>query len=284
MKYFKIIASVLFVMLVAFLVARGCWNVEIKISPKKTTERTVSKKKGPVKKVKTVPSAVPASTRQEQVRMAIILDDWGHNLALVKKAEEIERPVTLSILPNLPHSREIAEEASAHGLGVMLHMPMQPKSLRQPLEPQTILTTTPDAKIVEYLDKALENVPHVEGVNNHQGSAATGDEHVMRTVLGHLKKKGLFFVDSQVIATSVGAAVAKELGVPFAKRDVFIDNTPALEAVQQQLRAAQKIALTHGRVVVIGHDKKVTLEAIRLMVPELEKNGVQLVLAKDLLE
>ena len=120
--------------------------------------------------------------------MAIILDDWGLNLALVKDAEAIERPLTLSVLPHLTHSREIADEAASHGLGVMLHMPMQPKSLRQPLEPRTILTTTPDAQILDYLDKALESVPHVEGVNNHQGSLATGDERVMKTVLSHLKK------------------------------------------------------------------------------------------------
>jgi polysaccharide deacetylase 2 family uncharacterized protein YibQ len=37
-------------------------------------------------------------------------------------------------------------------------------------------------------------------------------------------------------------------------------------------------------VVVIGHDKKQTLEAIALMVPELEANGVKFVLVKDILD
>ena len=141
-----------------------------------------------------------------------------------------------------------------------------------------------DAEIVQLLDSALESVPHAAGVNNHQGSAATGDERVMKTVLGHLKNKNLFFVDSQVIATSVARRVAEEIGIPFTRRNVFIDNKATLEAVEQQLRAAEKIALTRGRVVAIGHDKKPTIEAIKEMVPELEKNGVELVLVKDLLE
>ncbi len=284
MKYFKIILSVIFVLSVAFFVAKGCWNVEIKISPKKAPLKIAAKKKMAAQipqKIARTESLVSTTTTAQ---MAIILDDWGHNLSLVKNVEEINRPVTLSVLPHLAHSREIAEEASSHGLGVMLHMPMQPRSLKQPMEPHTILTTMPDALIVQYLDEALESVPHAEGVNNHQGSAATLDEHVMKTVLSHLKKKTLFFVDSQVISGSVAGRVAKEIGISFTKRDVFIDNKATVEAVEQQLRKAEKIALSRGRVVAIGHDKKATIEAIRTMVPELEKDGVRLVLVRELLE
>lgn len=277
-KSLKIFLSVLFVLAVGFFVARGCWNIEVKVTPKKMPPHAPSKKKPPVKTVHKT-AAAPKGTTHE---MAIILDDWGYNLTLVKNVAAIGRPITLSILPHLPHSADIAEEAKKSGLGVMLHMPMEPKGSRAPREPRTILTTTSDEDIRLYLDAALESVPHVEGVNNHQGSLATGDERVMKTVLSHLKKKGLFFVDSHVVASSVCEKVASAVGIPFASRDVFIDNQTVSEDIQAQLREAQKIALTSGRVVVIGHDKKVTVQAIHDMVPELEKNGVKLVLVKDL--
>ena len=231
-----------------------------------------------------IPVQKPIVPRVVQPKMAIILDDWGNNLELVKTAVGIRRPLTLSVLPHLIHSRQVARSAKKNGLGVMLHMPMQPKGANQPLEPHTILTTTPDAQIIDYLDKALEDIPQAEGVNNHQGSAATSDERVMRTVLKHLKSRGLFFVDSEVIKTSVGRKMAGEIGIPFTKRDVFIDNKLTNGAVKERLRLAEKIALSRGRVVVIGHDKKPTLQAIREMVPELEKNGVKLVLVRELLE
>ncbi len=284
-RNFKIILSIFFIGIVAFFVAKGSWNVEIKISPKKTPVKISAKKKvaADVEATRRVASTIPVS-QVKPARMAIILDDWGLNLPLVKEVEGIGRPITLSVLPHLAHSREIAEEASSHGLGVMLHMPMQAKNLRTAGEPRTILTTSPDKQILEYLDQALESVPGAQGMNNHQGSAATSDERVMRTVLGHLKEKGLFFVDSQVISSTRGWRIAKEIGMPFTKRDVFIDNQPTSEAIKAQLLVAQKIALSRGRVVVIGHDKKVTIEAIREMVPELEKNGVKLVLVKELLE
>jgi len=221
---------------------------------------------------------------QTTAKMAIILDDWGLNASLVDDAVAVHRPLTLSVLPRLRHSQDIAERAHALGLGVMLHMPMQAKSLKAASEPHTILTTSSDAQILRYLDEALESVPYAEGVNNHQGSAATSDRRVMHTVLSHLKQKGLFFVDSQVISTSVGQKVADEIGIRFARRQVFLDNTATVEAVKKQLDLAVKTALDRGSVVVIGHDKKPTLQAIREKVPDIEKSGVKIVSIKELLQ
>ncbi len=216
--------------------------------------------------------------------MAIILDDWGRNFSLVSDAVAIKEPLTLSVLPNLIYSKKIAEEAHNRGLGVMLHMPMQPLNKSQSLERQTILTATPDTQIIRYLDEALLSVPHAEGVNNHMGSAATSDLRVMRTVLNYLKKRKLYFVDSDVIASTVGPRVAAETSVSFTKRDVFIDNEMNLDAIKKELTKAKTIALGHGSVVVIGHDKRLTLQAIREMAPEFKKEGIKFVLVKDLIE
>jgi hypothetical protein len=281
---FLMILSILLVLTVAFFAAKWMMGQGKKISSRSAAVQKAAKKISQIR-VKTVslPEKSPM-LRPEGAEMAIILDDWGPNAALVNEAVAIGRPLTLSILPNLRYSRRIAEAAKAHGLGVMLHMPMQPKGKRQPAEPHTILTTTPDKEIVKYLDEALASVPFVEGVNNHQGSAATSDERVMRTVLSYLKKKGLFFVDSRVIATSVGSRVAREVGISFGKRDFFIDNQPVVDAIIERLREAQRVALKNGRVVVIGHDKRATLEAIKRMVPEFDKSGVKLVLAREIVE
>ncbi len=235
-----------------------------------------------------VPAVRPGATMPPHPvvgpRIAIILDDWGNNRSLLKAAVDIHEPITLSVLPNLIHSREIADEAFQNHLGVMLHMPMEPKSKKERLEPHTIMTTTPDAEIASTLDAALQSVPHAEGVNNHMGSAATCDARVMKVFLSRLKEKGLFFVDSNTIKETVGPKIAKELGIPFAKRDIFIDNDPKKNSVEKQLLKAEVIALKMGFVVVIGHDKKATLEALKEMAPAIEKAGVRFVLVKELLE
>ncbi len=278
MRYLKIVLAVLFIGLVSFFVIRGCVHKKVSVRP-----THVAARKGP-REARIPPIGAPTPIPAAPARMAIILDDWGNNYPLVKTAEALDRPITLSILPHLPQSRKIAEEAYANHLGVMLHMPMEPKGKKQPLEPHTILTTSSDKVILGYLDSALASVPHAEGVNNHQGSAATSDLRVMRTVLKHLMEKEMFFIDSDVIHSTVCPQVAKETGIPFTKRDVFIDNTPTVASVKKFLAEAEHIALTRGKVIVIGHDKVPTLEAIRQMIPEFEKNGIKLVFVRELVE
>ncbi|MBI3315890.1 MAG: divergent polysaccharide deacetylase family protein [Candidatus Omnitrophica bacterium] len=287
MRNLKVVLSVLFVLLVGFLVIRGC----VRTAPTpRYEEGTVQRPARPetprpsqlaLAPLVPVPGVLPPAARP---RVAIILDDWGYNLSLVKDVVAIGRPVTLSILPGLPRSTRIAEEAHKHGLGVMLHMPMQPKSSKEPLEPHTIMTGSSESEIRQYLDEALRSVPHAEGSNNHMGSAATSDPRVMRIFLSGLKSRGLFFVDSNVIPTTQGPRLAKELGVPFTQRDVFIDNKISQAAIVKQLKAAGRMALIKRRVVVIGHDHLTTVKAIASMVPVFEKAGIELVLVRDLVE
>ena len=208
-----VVLLILLVLAVGFLAVRGCVH-------KKPAALSVTLG-APVAKKKVVlapravekPSPVLPARKAQEPKIAIILDDWGNNHSLLKYAIDIGRPVTLSILPHLSQSRRIAEEAFANHLGVMLHMPMQPKSNKQRLEPHTILTTTSDKDIRLYLDQAIASVPHAEGVNNHMGSAATGDRRVMTALLKDLKGRGLFFVDSYVIPETV-TGLEVELVVP----------------------------------------------------------------------
>ncbi len=272
----KIVLAVLFVAAVSVWVAKGCIRPHKPVPGyKKVTAAVVRQSAARSATVAPVPG---------DFRMAIILDDWGTNYGLVKQAVEIHRPLTLSILPHLKHSKKIAEEAHQNGLGVMLHLPMEPKIAREKMEPHTILTTTPDLEVVRTLEEALAGIPYAEGVNNHTGSKATCDRRVMRLVLSRLKERGLFFVDSFVTAETVGPEVAGALGVNFAKRDSFIDNVNTREAIRKQLREATRIALKKGEVVVIGHDRKVTLAAIKDEVPQIEKQGVRLVLVRELVK
>src|SRR5437016_5354705 len=101
MRNLKIILSIVFVLVVSFFVIRGCVH---KRTPSSEYEET-QEEKIPIKK------SVAAKPAAKKARLAIILDDWGENLALTKDVLDIGRPLTLSIIPHLKHSKEIAELA-----------------------------------------------------------------------------------------------------------------------------------------------------------------------------
>ena len=101
----------------------------------------------------------------------------------------------------------------------------------------------------------------------------------LRKVLGAegLRRAGLFFLDSRTTPHSVGEAAAAEMGVPFASRDVFLDNdrTPAVIAGQIDRLIAH--ALETGTAIAIGHPHPETLTALEEGLPRLREAGVTIV-------
>lgn len=278
MRYLKIIFSVFFVLLVSFLVVKSC------VQPKRAMRGEETARP---KRIVLAPKMLPAEIKKFPVvsrrgpRIAIILDDWGKNYPLLKDAIDLRRPLTLAVIPNLVKSRQIAEEAYQNKLGVMIHLPMEPYGKNEPIEPHTIRVHMTRKEILRYMDEAFDSVPHAEGANNHMGSKATSDARVMRIILKRLKSEDLYFIDSNVVPTTKVPAVAKETNILFCRRDVFIDNENNIPYIKKQLEQAKRIALAHGEAVVIGHDRKLTIRAIKEMLPEFDEAGIQLVYARD---
>ena len=151
-------------------------------------------------------------------------------------------------------------------------------------EENTISPSMSDGEIRSIVEKALHSLPGVVGVNNHQGSLATSDSRVMKQVLSVLHSRGLFFVDSRTSSQSIGRMTARQLGVPAAENDLFLDNVDEVDAVKQKLRTAGNLALRSGSAVVIGHARMHTATALREVIPELERKGIRLVFVSRLTE
>jgi len=59
-------------------------------------------------------------------RVAIIIDDLGHDRFIAEKFLSLEAPLTFSLLPFGPYSKKIAVAADLKGKEIMLHLPMEP--------------------------------------------------------------------------------------------------------------------------------------------------------------
>lgn len=225
------------------------------------------------------PSAQPAPSGDH--RLAIIIDDCGQWPQTERALIALPIPLTMSVMPKEPYTQTIAQEASAAGKGVMLHLPMEPLSAADP-GPGKITTAMSDAAIVAQVKDDLADVPLAKGVNNHEGSKASADPRVMRDVVSVLAPAGLYFVDSRTSAQSVGAQIAAQAGILTASRDVFLDNQDSVGAVEEMLRSAAALAIKTGSAIAIGHPRTATLEAIRALIPELQSQGVTFTLASEM--
>jgi polysaccharide deacetylase 2 family uncharacterized protein YibQ len=207
----------------------------------------------------------------------------GNSLDEANALIAINIPLTFSVIPGLPKSRSVAETAHGRGVQVMVHIPMEPRGYeRKPFEKNGLLLSMSDPEIVRHLDGYFRAVPYAVGANNHMGSRFTEDRVKMRLVLGVLKEKGLFFIDSKTTPLSVGDKLSRELGIATASRNVFLDNEQNVSAIRKQLTVAAESARKNGNAVAICHPHRTTIQALAETMPELKKSGITFVYASEI--
>ena len=210
-------------------------------------------------------------------KVAIVLDDWGYNKKNVSALFSLGQPVTIAVLPNLPYSKTIALDAGKNNIEVILHLPLEAHDSKKRPEKDTIYTNMNENQALDRLQSALDSVPGLKGISNHQGSKATEDEKLMKLLLAQFKKRNLYFLDSLVTNNSVCQSLAAGIGIKYAERSVFLDNENDIEYIKGQLRELIETAKQGKSAVGIGHDRLLTLKAIKEMFPEFRREGVRLV-------
>ena len=221
--------------------------------------------------------------------IAIVVDDWGYNLNNLPALYSIKKPITLAVLPNLKYSTKIAQEAEKKRYETILHLPLESKGNKNP-ELLTIRCSMEDKEIMRKFDLSLQSVPGASGVSNHQGSKATENSSVMQVVLGQIKNKNLFFLNSVTSGKSVCKKISKTMDLRCAERDVFLDLPSSAydkknvsDYIRTQLYKLAKVGLKKGYAIGIGHDREVTLKVLKETIPELEKMGLKFVRVSDVI-
>lgn len=202
-----------------------------------------------------------------EAALAIVLDDMGQRPDIADEAAALPFAVTFAIWPRAPHAREVAAIAAARRLDCLLHQPMEPlpraDHRRPDPGPGALLTTMSVEQIGATLDANLRALPTVIGLNNHMGSAFTGDILLCRTLTGMLVGHGLAVLDSGTRPDPQLALAAKQAGLVGLARDVFLDTRRDTAASLVALDAAAARARAKGMAVAIGHPYPETLRALR---------------------
>jgi polysaccharide deacetylase 2 family uncharacterized protein YibQ len=227
----------------------------------------------------TAPAATETVTPAGPVhgaRVALVIDDLGHDVADLRPLEALGVPVTYSVLPYEPQTPEVVAELRRRKAEILLHLPMEPRNGENP-GPGALLQGMSDGELRQRTEEALKAVPGAVGVNNHMGSLLSAEEGPMSTVLGVLAERNLFFLDSRTSAESVGYKVALGLGVPAAERQVFLDGEATPEAIHAQFQRLLAVARAKGSAIAIGHPHPETLAALTREVPKAKADGFEFV-------
>jgi polysaccharide deacetylase 2 family uncharacterized protein YibQ len=144
--------------------------------------------------------------------------------------------------------------------------------------PNVLRGDLPRAELMQRLAWGLARFDGYVGINNHMGSRFTAAPEGMALVMGELKSRGLLFLDSVTASNSVAGDIAARSGVPYAVRDVFLDNEPDDPAsIHHQLAILEQTALERGYAIGIGHPHDGTVTALEQWIPEMQARGFALV-------
>lgn len=268
----------------SFMISRGAIDIlSVKISRKRPAGTAPAT--APAAAPATAPAAAPAAARPGKgPKVAIVLDDFGYNKNNLDALFGIDQPVTLSVLPNQRFSADVARTAESKGYEVILHLPLEPHSKDIGQEADTIRTGMGEKDVASRLRKDLDSVPGIDGVSNHMGSKATEDRKLMALVLKHVKAHNLFFFDSLTSERSVCAQVARDVGVQYGRRDIFLDNSNDEAAIEAQMRQVRDMAFARGTAIAIGHDRKNTVAVLSRMMPEMAREGIRFVYLSEVVD
>lgn len=220
-----------------------------------------------LKPVPAIPKKLP--------KIAIIVDDIGYNKKIVDKFLGLDAVLTFSILPYSPFQESIARAAHSKGFDVMLHLPMEPNEYPTVNPgPGTLLTSMSPDRLINQLNKNLDSIPWIKGVNNHMGSKMTTVSTQLYQIFSVLKKRKLFFIDSRTTTDTLCKPSAHLLQVPFAQKDVFLDHIQKPDFIRKQINRLIQIANSHGEAIGIAHPHAMTYDILREVLPELKKKAI----------
>jgi len=219
-----------------------------------------------------------------KARIAIVIDDVGMNRKQSRAVVDInDVPLTLAFLPYAPNLTALTEPAQAAGHELIIHMPMEPMDGSIDTGSIALKSAMSNGQLKEMLEQAFNSFDGYVGINNHMGSRLTQDKQAMDLVMDVLDARGLFYLDSKTISTSVAAKAAKDQGLAYAERDVFLDHEDSLSFARGALKRAEKVALEKGYAIVIGHPKANSVAALKEWIPTIEARGFEVVPVSDLL-
>ncbi|MBT3675376.1 MAG: divergent polysaccharide deacetylase family protein [Candidatus Marinimicrobia bacterium] len=215
--------------------------------------------------------------------IVLVIDDFGYRNDTVSDGFlELGVAITCAIIPGHEQSRKFAQKAIVAGQEVIIHMPMESNVKNRGEEEYKIKTGMTAEEIEWRMGEVLKDIPEAVGMNNHQGSKATTDGKVMSVVGSVLKRHGKYFVDSRTSSTTVGEKTMQSLGVPTARRHIFLDNDSDVKQISAQLDKLVKLAKKQGTALGIGHAKPNTLEVLKREIPVLIEAGFQFEFASQI--
>ena len=226
---------------------------------------------------------LPSRSLKTEGSLVFVIDDAGNNLRDLEPFLNFPGPLTIAVLPGLPYSAEAARRIRSAGKEVFLHQPMESIGGHNP-GPGAIYSGMGSDEIRAIINRNLDEIWPVAGMNNHEGSRISMDDEAMETILSVCRERGIVFLDSRTTAETAAPRAARRLGMVIGERDIFVDNVQEVESMVSSINTGLSRAGQNGSVIMIGHVWSPDLAPLLIkLVPDLTGQGYAFATASEVI-
>jgi len=208
-------------------------------------------------------------------RISIVISGLGLSSLITRTAiETLPGEVTLGFSIYGNNLESWIDEARGAGHEVILMVPMEPYEYpKHDPGPDTLRVDLKAEDNLARLRHVLSRATRYVGVTNDMGSKFTATEAAITPVLEELKARGLLFLDARTSQYSAAARIARELRLPRAINNRYLDNQPNEQEILSQLEQLENVARTYGAAVGVGRPYPVTIRTVKKWADGLEARG-----------
>lgn len=208
--------------------------------------------------------AAPFSDPLNRPRIAIVLVDMGLNQsATIAAIQRLPPAITFAFSPYVGNAGEQSEAARAAGHEVLVQLPMEPNEYpASDPGPYAVMTGYKPDENLRRIEWVLGRFAGYVGAINYMGSKLTASPEELRPALEALKLRGLLFVDTRATQRSLVGRLSRELGLPVALNNRFVDTEVSKAAIDARLEDLERLAKTNGVAVGIARPYPATIDRL----------------------
>jgi polysaccharide deacetylase 2 family uncharacterized protein YibQ len=202
--------------------------------------------------------------------ISVVVGGLGMDVDLTKKfIEETPPNVTLGFVPYAENLQQQISAARELGHEVVLELPLEPYDYPRPdVGEQVLLTSlTPQAN-AERLDWLMSRFQGYSGVMNYLGAKFFTDDKQTEEFLKRIKKRGVYFVETETLRLGTASQSARNVGLPHATSTRTIDTLQNYEMIKENLKAVEEIAQKNKKAIAVGYATPETLSALKTWLDE----------------
>ena len=249
-------------------------NLPVKVTSKETAKDAVLKEKKEIKSFEQRQKNISAPPKSEQpkvteqpksvepisrvvpphfAKVTIIIDDVGYAYEATDKFLALGVPITFAIIPETPRAAKYYQTIVDNNYEAIIHIPMEPEKGAAFVERNALLTSMSDIEISTNVQRFFMEMPACIGANNHMGSKAVADGHLMNVLIRSLAERDKIWVDSMTNVDTLSREFTSIYGLPDLHRDVFLDNQKDKASLEKAMNLLITDAKKQGYAIGIGH-------------------------------